>query len=151
MNFMNAYKKLEKLCSEAYGDHHGISAYIEQMQKNTAGGRYVPGWEEDLKQLKHYRWVRNRIAHDPDCTEENMCTPADARWLQRFYSRMLSENDPLTLYRKARSRKSGQGTRQTKKTHTAPQAAPRRWTGCLVTGAVVLAMAALALWLIRGI
>jgi hypothetical protein len=61
----------------------------------------VRGWENDLKQLKHYRWVRNQIAHNPDCTEENMCDASDAQWLADFHSRIVNQTDPLALYRKA--------------------------------------------------
>ena len=70
MEFMNAYKRLEKLCSDMYGTVHGISAYIDDMVNCPCGARIVPNWAHDLKQLKHYRWVRNQIVHEPDCTEE---------------------------------------------------------------------------------
>lgn len=56
-----------------------------------------------MKNLKHYRWVRNQISHEPGCSEENMCEPEDARWLDRFYSRIMNQTDPLALYRKVRS------------------------------------------------
>ena len=69
---------------------------------NLPRGTYlVTGWNEYLKTLKHYRWVRNRIVHDPGCTEENMCDPGDAVWLDNFYSRIINRTDPLALYRKA--------------------------------------------------
>ena len=35
MEFMNAYKRLEKLCSDMYGTAHGISAYIDDVQEDT--------------------------------------------------------------------------------------------------------------------
>ena len=31
MNFIDSYKKLEKLCNEMYGDKHGVSLYIDEM------------------------------------------------------------------------------------------------------------------------
>lgn len=101
MSFLDSYKKLEKICNEIYGDNHGISTYIEAMTNIASGSRYVSRWEEDLKLLKHYRWVRNQIVHEPGCTEENMCDYADIQWLNEFYSRIMTGNDPLTLYRKA--------------------------------------------------
>ena len=54
-----------------------ISAYIDEMINTPRGSYLVKGWDDDLKQLKHYRWVRNQIAHEPDCTEQNMCEPCD--------------------------------------------------------------------------
>ena len=106
MGFIDSYKELEKLCSEMYNNNHGLSTYIDEMIKKSNGSHYVSGWNEDLKQLKHYRWIRNRIVHEPGCTEENMCDPDDAQWLDNFYSRIMSVSDPLALYRKARDRKS---------------------------------------------
>lgn len=101
MDFFNSYKHLDKICGEVYNDRRGISAYIDEMSVISNGDFYVVGWEEDLKRLKHYRWVRNQIAHDTSCTEENMCIPEDARWIDGFYRRIMNQTDPLALYRKA--------------------------------------------------
>jgi hypothetical protein len=54
-----------------------------------------------LKNLKHYRWVRNQISHEPECTEQNMCDPEDELWLKEFYDRIMNQTDPLALYRQA--------------------------------------------------
>lgn len=107
MNFIDAYKRLEKLCSEMYGNHHGITSYIDEMKNISDGSSYVSGWNADLKQLKHYRWVRNKIVHEPGYTEENMCEPGDSKWLLAFHSRILAQNDPLSMYRKGKKQNSG--------------------------------------------
>jgi len=157
MSFIDSYKRLEKLCSEIYNDNHGISSYIDEMINTPIGARYVSGWDEDLKQLKHYRWVRNQIVHDPGCTEENMCEYGDAQWLDNFRSRIMAANDPLALYRKAKNPQSTQRPRQTyapePRTYTYPQraSAPQKSAGCLtyiigvlvVVAAVTLIVAAL--------
>ena len=101
MSFISSYKHLEKLCGEVFNDERRISAYIDEMQSTPNGAFYVHSWDEDLKTLKHYRWVRNQIAHEPDCDEQNMCDPSDALWLDDFYSRIMNQTDPLALYRKA--------------------------------------------------
>lgn len=75
MGFIDSYKHLEKLCGDMFSDIHGVSTYIDEMINKHRGSYLVRGWDEDLKQLKHYRWVRNQIAHEPDCSEENMCDP----------------------------------------------------------------------------
>lgn len=103
MGFIDSYKSLEKLCSEIYGNNHGVSTYIDNMIAVHDGPYYVSGWEEDLKQLKHYRWVRNQIVHEPNRSEENMCELSDTRWIHNFHSRIMAERDPLTLYKKARN------------------------------------------------
>ncbi len=98
MGFIDSYKRLEKLLSEVYGDNHGISAYIDEMVNTSSGSYYVANWNEDLKQLKHYRWVRNKIVHEPNCSEENMCTSEDIQWINNFYSRIMAANDPLAQF-----------------------------------------------------
>lgn len=71
------------------------------MENITQGSRFVNSWDRDLKQLKRYRWVRNKIAHEPDYTEQNMCESGDTEWLDNFYSRIMNQTDPISLYRKA--------------------------------------------------
>ena len=148
MSFIDSYKRLEKLCSEIYGN--GVKSYIEEMYNNPMGSRYVTGWDEDLKRLKHYKWVRNQISHEPDCTEDNMCEHSDAEWLDNFRSRIMSGSDPLTLYRKTKSSKSTQQPRQTytpePKTYTYPQrtSTPQRSAGCLTYIIGVLLVVAVA-------
>lgn len=101
MGFIDSYKHLEKLCGEIMDDNRRISAYIDEMLNTPGGSYYVRSWNENLKKLKHYRWVRNQISHEPGCTEENMCEPQDELWLDDFYSRIMDQTDPLALYRKA--------------------------------------------------
>ena len=155
MSFIDSYKRLEKLCSEIYGN--GVKSYIEQMHNNPMGSRYVTGWDEDLKRLKHYKWVRNQISHEPDCTEDNMCEHSDAEWLENFRLRIMSGSDPLTLYRKTKSSKSTQQPRQTYTpdprtyTYTQRTSAQQRSAGCLtyVIGALlVISVVALILVII---
>lgn len=113
MSFIDSYKRLEKLCNEIYGSNRGLSAYIDDMLNNPSGTRYVEDWNETLKQLKHYRWIRNQIVHEPNCNEENMCVSDDILWLDKFYSRILSSSDPISLYRKSRNQASTQRLKQT--------------------------------------
>lgn len=157
MSFIDSYKRLEKLCSEIYNDNHGVSSYIEEMINSPIGARYVPGWDEDLKQLKHYRRVRNQIVHDPGCTEENMCEYGDAQWLDNFRSRMMAANDPLALYRKARDPQSAQRPRQTytrePRTYTYPQrtSTSQRSACCLTFVIGVLLVVATVVWIVSAI
>lgn len=101
MGFINSYKRLEKLCNEIYDSNHGVSAYIDDMARLASASFYVFNWNDDLKQLKNYRWIRNQIAHEPNCTEENMCEYGDVQWIDDFYDRIMNQSDPLTMYRKA--------------------------------------------------
>jgi hypothetical protein len=115
MSFIESYKHLDKICGEMFETQYGVSAYIEEMLNNPHGSFLVRGWENDLKQLKHYRWIRNQIAHEPDCTEQNMRESGDAEWLDDFYSRIMNQTDPLTLYAKATAPKPTKKPMQTPK------------------------------------
>ena len=101
MSFIESYKHLDKICGEMFETQYGVSAYIEEMLNNPHGSYLVRGWENDLKQLKHYRWIRNQIVHEPDCSEESMCEVGDDEWLDDFYERIINQTDPLAMYRKA--------------------------------------------------
>ena len=98
MEFNEAYKRLDKLCGEVMHDERRLKAYIEAMECTPQGALRVSGWTEDLKKLKHYRWIRNRIAHDVGCTEDNLCKAEDAAWLENFHRRIMTQTDPLAQY-----------------------------------------------------
>lgn len=98
MGFMTSYKRLDNLCKDMNGI--GISGYIEDMESIKAEIFSVKEWKDNYYQLKHYRYIRNRIAHDNDAYEETLCTPEDTEWLENFYQKILKQNDPLALHYK---------------------------------------------------
>ena len=107
MGFMDSYKRLEKLCGDMLEDERRISAYIDKMYENDKGWDLVPGWESDLKKLKYYRRIRNKLVHEPDAYEENLCDTDDIEWVEDFYYRIIDGEDPLSRYYKiVRSRNS---------------------------------------------
>ena len=99
MGFMDSYKQLEKLCGDMLGEGR-VSAYIKEMSDKPRGAYLVSGWEADLKRLRHCRRIRNRIVHEPGCSETDMCPPEDEKWLDDFYARIMNQTDPLALYYK---------------------------------------------------
>lgn len=99
MGFMNSYKQLDKLCRETNGI--GVTGYIQDMEHVPNGAHYVPGWKDDYYNLKHYRHIRNQIAHETDVDENTLCSKEDTSWVDGFYHRIMKGSDPLTLYRKA--------------------------------------------------
>ena len=102
-DFFEAYKRLDRLCSDLYVEKSGISAYISDMEAKTPQARLlVPSWDSDYKNLKHVRWVRNQIAHESDMLQ--VSETSDLSFVHEFYDRILSEEDPLTLVRKAEAR-----------------------------------------------
>ncbi len=108
MGYMNSYKQLDNLCRDC-GYINGISDYIEDMER-VYDGYMVPGWQEDYQKLKHYRWVRNQIAHANDADEDNMCTEEDTDWIEDFRQRILDQTDPLTQYHRAKTAKKQEHT-----------------------------------------
>ena len=79
MGFLNSYKRLDNLCRDMNGI--GVTGYIKDMECFAKGTYFVPGWKEDYFQLKQYRHIRNRIAHENDINENDLCSAEDAAWL----------------------------------------------------------------------
>ncbi len=97
---MSIYKKLDKLCKDCYSSDTGISTYISLMEECHNERYKCDDWIDVYKTLKHYRYIRNCIAHNEDDTEDDLCSDFDVEWLELFYDDILNGNDPLTLYRK---------------------------------------------------
>ena len=153
MGFMDSYKRLEKLCGEVMNDDHRVSAYIDAMTNTPRGAMVVKGWEEDLKQLKHYRWMRNQIAHNPECTEKTMCKPSDAQWVDGFYDRIMKQTDPLAMYRKAMRRKRTNANRKVSASEKASitryqRKAKQTLYGFVLAIVVMFVLVALVVWMI---
>lgn len=92
--FFEAYKRLDRLCSDAFSCRNGVTAYIDEMNRcSPRGRRLVPGWEQDLSTLWTLRRLRNRMAHELDT--DGLCTEADVSEAEKFHARVLSGNDPL--------------------------------------------------------
>lgn len=126
MGFMDSYKRLEKICNEIYSDDpRGVSSYIDDMSNTPSGVLSVPTWEEDLKKLKKYRWIRNQITHEPGLSEHNMCAPSDARWLDDFHNRILNQTDPLALNYKAYKASKPSNTYAPQQSHAVEPAVKR--------------------------
>lgn len=131
--FFEAYKRLDRLCADLYGDWDankaGVTAYIEDMKSRDARGRQlVPAWDADRQSLKHVRDVRNRIAHEAAAGQ--VAQPSDLDFVEELHQRLLSGTDPLTSLWKAEKRQTEQRKRppsQAAPNRTAPsRAAPPR-------------------------
>ncbi len=124
-DFFETYKRLERLCSDLYSMRNGVSEYIADMEAKASHGRLlIPSWDSDYKSLKHIRWVRNRIAHDAD--DSQISEPSDLSFAKDFHNRIISEQDPLTLLRKAGTKqKHTQADRQPRSVPNQSQRQPR--------------------------
>lgn len=102
MEFLTVYKKLDNLCKDLLNTDRGISTYISIMEDKSSAAYFIQNWSDDYKALKHYRWVRNQLAHEDNVYEEDLCTEADIQWIIRFHKRILNHQDPLALYNKTK-------------------------------------------------
>ena len=99
--FFNEYKRLDKLCSEIYGVNNGISSYIDAMDSMECYKvKRITDWVDTLRKLKHFRYIRNEIAHGGIDIDGNLCDFEDIDWIKDFYQRIIEGNDPLSLVRK---------------------------------------------------
>ena len=80
LEFLDIYKNIDELCKQIYKGNAGVSRYIEDMEKEIQGPKYVSCWEQDYKQLKHIRWIRNQLVHDVNSFQNNIVTLADIEW-----------------------------------------------------------------------
>lgn len=76
---MKSFSQLEKLLNDMYGRQEGkgsVTVYIDLMKEKQQTDRDVydvDDWEEDLRSLKNIRYKRNKIAHESDAMDADMC------------------------------------------------------------------------------
>jgi hypothetical protein len=94
------FKRLEKLCNEIYGEQHGVTLYINEMERTpNYAARKVFGWDYDLQGLKRVRHIRNAMSHD-DSDGDTDYTFEDVEFIKNFHARIMKGEDPLALLRK---------------------------------------------------
>ena len=97
--FFEEFKRLSKLCNDMYNSTCGVTNYIDDMLKVPHNKVFnIPSRTNDLMQLKRLRHIRNTLAHETDAFNNPLCTKADIEWIQAFYSRILKQSDPLSLF-----------------------------------------------------
>jgi hypothetical protein len=108
---MEIYKRIDSFIREAYHSDKGVTTYIDEMNSKAGASWSILGWNETLEQLKNYRHIRNSYSHDVGSSYSDICTPEDIRWLQSFYSKLMSAQDPMSLYLKQKQEASKKVTR----------------------------------------
>ena len=93
IELLEEYKYVDAICRDMFGAEKGVSAYIEQLDETPMTVRYwITEWNDEYRQLKHIRWLRNQIAHSTGSVE---CTQSDLDWLKGFHNRLLTQQDLL--------------------------------------------------------
>lgn len=102
IEFLEEYKRLDKLCQDMLSSLSGVSEYINRMESfYKDGSYYIDDWNESYKTLKHLWWLRNNIVHNVD---ESDCSLEELETLKYFYRDILMQEDPLArLYKKNKS------------------------------------------------
>lgn len=107
IEFLEKYKKLEKLLNEMYSSARGVNDYILDMEKYNYdyAVNKINNWDETYKNLKHSRWMRNQLAHDVPIYSE-LCEQSDVNWIDEFYCDLFNYKDPLALFYKIKRENS---------------------------------------------
>ena len=124
IELLEEYKYVDAICRDMLGAEKGVSAYIEQLDETPMTVRYwITEWNDEYRQLKHIRWLRNQIAHSTGSVE---CSQADLDWLKGFHNRLLTQQDLLAKAR--RVIQESQIQRQHQQAKNIAAAAPKRGT-----------------------
>lgn len=95
IEFLEEYKRLDRLCQDMLSTLQGVSEYINRMELLfEQGEEFVDECTINYKMLKHLRWLRNRIVH---CVEETECSLKEIEMITNFYHQILIQQDPLAL------------------------------------------------------
>ena len=121
IEFLDEYKYVDKICREMFDAEKGVTTYIEQLDETPMTARYwITEWNDEYRQIKHVRWLRNQIAHSTGYVE---CTQSELDWLKDFHNRLLTQQDLLAKARRVVQESQIQREQQLAKTVTA--AAPK--------------------------
>ena len=121
IEFLDEYKYVDKICREMFGTEKGVTSYIEHLDETPVTVRYwITEWNDEYRQLKHIRWLRNQIVHSTGNVE---CTQFDLDWLKDFHNRPLTQQDLLA--KAHRVIKESQIQRQQQLAKTVTVAAPK--------------------------
>lgn len=107
--FLEAFKRLDKVCCEMYMSEKGVTSYINDMVNvSQFEALSIANWDTDLRRLKQLRHLRNQLSHEIGTLNEDMCTQNDIDWLRSFYGRIFNQTDPLALLRIKREKNKQQ-------------------------------------------
>ncbi len=152
------FGNLERLCSQIYNEKHGVTCYIEEMERTYSGSSRIANWEWDLKQLREIRHKRNNLSHGEVSFTSPWATEEDVDFIVKFRERILNCTDPLALHgsfnrakqnSKPRSDYNSHTTahRQPEKTTRQPKKTIRQPMGCGLCIALVGIIAIAVIWI----
>ena len=159
IEFLEEYKYVDEICRDMLGTEKGVTAYIEQLDETPMTVRYwIVEWNDEYRQLKHIRWLRNQIAHSTGSVE---CSQADVDWLKGFHNRLLTQQDLLAKAHRVIKESQIQRQQQLAKTVTvvapkpganvyrSPRGPRKSWILIAVISAVAVIIGIL-IWIANG-
>ena len=159
IELLEEYKYVDNICRDMLGAEKGVSAYIEQLDETPVTVRYwITEWNDEYKQLKHIRWLRNQIAHSTEYVE---CTQSDLDWLKGFHNRLLTQQDLLAKAHRVIQESQIQNQQQQAKTvlaaapktvanaYRSPRGPRKSWILIAVISAVAVIIGIL-IWIANG-
>ena len=127
--FMEIYKRIDSFIREAYHTDKGVTSYIDEMSRIAGATWGVLGWNATLEKLKDYRHIRNSYTHDVGTSYSDICSYEDIEWLKGFYEKLMTAQDPMSLYLKQKQEASKKVTR-TYTRPTEPEKKEDNFIGC---------------------
>ena len=159
IELLEEYKYVDNICRDMLGAEKGVTAYIEQLDETPMTVRYwITEWNNEYRQLKHIRWLRNQIAHSTGYVE---CTQSDLDWLKDFHNRLLTQRDLLSKAHRVIKESQIQRQQQLAKTVTAaapkpganvyrsPKGPRKSWIWIAVIAALAV-LIGLLIWIANG-
>ncbi|MBP5362254.1 MAG: hypothetical protein J6Y71_04425 [Ruminococcus sp.] len=152
MDFLELYKRTDRFIKDAYSSSDGVSEYLRIMDSCFNNGNLkVRGWKTDYESLKHARWIRNQLSHEVGF-DSDICSSDDYEWLDEFYRRLFSADDPLAVLRKLSDQASAtqrkqdvdngilhySGTINTPQQSLKQKPVKKQSSGCLTTFVMIL-------------
>ena len=102
VEFLEQYKRLDKLCKELLNSNEGVSSYICEMEttpyETTSG---ISEWDTTYKQIKNFRWMRNQLVHEISI-DDDFCTKEDIDSIKKLYELIFKTQDPLSIASRSR-------------------------------------------------
>lgn len=113
VKFIEKYKQIDKICKDMFNSREGVSEYLAKMEETPYSKKQKCYYFDDFyKQLKHFRWIRNQLAHEQSI-DSDFCSEDDINWLEDFYDDLLSCNDPLAaVYKEENVHKKSSNTKR---------------------------------------
>lgn len=96
VDFLEEYKHLDNLLKDSLQTSEGVSEYIRIMESERLDYKN----KDFYQKIKHLRWIRNQLAHNPETMRQDMCDQDDIDDIKSIYNSIMKMEDPKSLQHK---------------------------------------------------